>query len=124
MRPIDIDVNIKQGPGTITNRETGAELHGEIICAALHSPAKQFYFAIDGATGRNTFFCKDWTFTPDPEPVKDGYYLRNGIIYRINGDRVTGADLNLTGDGVFHSANNARTIADQGVFLGDLEGNR
>lgn len=118
----DIDANTKPGPGTISNRATGAELHGELSHPSL--VGGRFLFAIDGTTEGNTFTHKDWTFTPDPEPVKDGYYLRDGMIYRILGDKVTVTNLGLVGDSVTTSIHSPRTIAENGTFLGDLEGNR
>ena len=121
-KTIDLEGPISPGPGTIKNRETGAELHGKVTLSS--DMDGRFYFAIDGATGSNTFFRKDWTFTPDPEPVKDGYYLRSGMIYRINGEQVNLVNMQLPGDQVIESANRPRRIAEEGVFLGDLEGNR
>lgn len=124
MRPLDLEGPINPGLGTITNLRTGAQLHGA-ISAAAHSP-ERFRFAIDGATGTNTFHRNDWTFTPDPEPVKDGYYLLNGLVYRINGDNVHVVNLAEACDAVLVSTFNPGLLAnhDQAVFMGDLEGNR
>lgn len=108
--------------GTIRNRKTGAELHGKRRSRLASSAV--FAFWMDGTTHSNSFYSDDWVFTPDPEPLKDGYYLLDGAIYRVFNGRATYANLNRTGRVVQSVEYGLRTLQQEGVFLGDLEGNR
>lgn len=75
--------------GTITNKQTGLEITGDIT--GYHPGDYAFHISIDGASTWNTMEAADWDYTPEPEPIKDGVYVpRNsnpggGVIYKYRG---------------------------------------
>lgn len=58
--------------GTITNKKTGLKIRGDLT----YRIGQVINFSIDGTSMLNTMDGSDWNFTPDPEPIKDGIYVR------------------------------------------------
>lgn len=58
--------------GTITNRQTGVTLHGELLRLSINYIA----FKLDGTTGHNNFHKTDWTYEKDAPalPTEDDIY--------------------------------------------------
>lgn len=61
--------------GTIKNKETGLEILGDVTDYDDYA----FLIKIDGTSSRNTMSSKNWDFTPEAEPIKEGIYVSQGV---------------------------------------------
>lgn len=108
--------------GKLVNKNTGETLSATETRQSCDG--RGVIVTIDGTDGYEVYFNREyWDFIRDPEPVKDGYYLRWDKIYLVHDRKVTFAPLMDPGKAVLTSFASPQDVAQGGKFLGDLEGN-